>query len=542
MIAILKSTRNDDTCLKATASCIKLTALAGALVLHVASAVANNIQVANTTLTNNTGTTVQVQFDLSWENSWRGVGMPNWDAAWVFVKYRNGAGVWGHANLTATGHVVPGGATLDLGRVDNAAAYDATTNPYVGGFLYRDADGTGTFSLTGVQLQWDYSALGLAYTDIAQVQVFAIEMVYVNQGAFYVGSGGSESSHFKDGPSNNAFQITSEAALACGNVAGQLWLTSGLPPPATLPAGYPKGFAAIYFMKYELSQQGYVDFLNTLTYAQQSTRTSIAPNNGVGSPAFGTNGNRQGIDIRVPGVSPNTPAVYACNGNGNGTFDDADEGRDVACNFLSPFDTQSYLDWSGLRPITELEFEKACRGPLTPVPDEYAWGTTGIYTGPRYTIDNINLPNEGIATNFSTTLGNSYWGGVNPINYSTGPGRVGVFAANGSNSGRVTSGGSYYGIMELSGNLIEPVINVVSGTPFPFFVGIHGNGSLNPAGFPDVPSWPYTLSPGYGSSLRGSAYSAASSFGRVSDRQLASNNYTTQRFNDVGSRGARTAP
>jgi hypothetical protein len=28
--------------------------------------------------------------------------------------------------------------------------------------------------------------------------------------------------------------------------------------------------------------------------------------------------------------------------------------------------------------MTELEYEKACRGPLMPVANEYAWGTTTI--------------------------------------------------------------------------------------------------------------------------------------------------------------------
>ncbi|MFN3345365.1 MAG: hypothetical protein ACK412_06920 [Chloroherpetonaceae bacterium] len=33
-----------------------------------------------------------------------------------------------------------------------------------------------------------------------------------------------------------------------------------------------------------------------------------------------------------------------------------------------------YLAWSGLRPMTELEFEKACRGVEKGVPGEFAWG------------------------------------------------------------------------------------------------------------------------------------------------------------------------
>ena len=40
----------------------------------------------------------------------------------------------------------------------------------------------------------------------------------------------------------------------------------------------------------------------------------------------------------------------------------------------------TYLDWAGLRPMTELEYEKICRGPSAPVAGEYAWGSTTIGT------------------------------------------------------------------------------------------------------------------------------------------------------------------
>ncbi|MEI6436470.1 MAG: hypothetical protein WCP32_16710, partial [Bacteroidota bacterium] len=52
---------------------------------------ANNINVSNVKLTgqNTTDDFAMVQFDISWDNSWRAASAPyNWDAAWVFVKYR----------------------------------------------------------------------------------------------------------------------------------------------------------------------------------------------------------------------------------------------------------------------------------------------------------------------------------------------------------------------------------------------------------------------------------------------------------------------
>ncbi len=43
----------------------------------------------------------------------------------------------------------------------------------------------------------------------------------------------------------------------------------------SLPAAFPKGYAAFYIMKYEISQEQYVGFLNKLTQTQQTARTGI---------------------------------------------------------------------------------------------------------------------------------------------------------------------------------------------------------------------------------------------------------------------------
>src|SRR5262245_44322292 len=75
---------------------------------------ANDIQVSSATLlgqniitANNIGNYTMVRFNLAWSNSWRvATGPSNWDAAWIFVKYRieggTGctAGNWQHASLS----------------------------------------------------------------------------------------------------------------------------------------------------------------------------------------------------------------------------------------------------------------------------------------------------------------------------------------------------------------------------------------------------------------------------------------------------------
>ena len=60
---------------------------------------ANNLRVENITLTgqNTTDDYTMVQFDISWDNSWRDI--INSDAVWVFVKYKGSDGLWQHARL-----------------------------------------------------------------------------------------------------------------------------------------------------------------------------------------------------------------------------------------------------------------------------------------------------------------------------------------------------------------------------------------------------------------------------------------------------------
>ena len=475
-----------------------------ALLLFAGSVAANNINVSNIRVTgqnttageNNPANYTLVQFDLSWENSWRTSSAPNnWDAAWVFVKYRVGSGDWQHAWLNNTGHSSGTGtsATIDAGLLTPGTAFHATTNPALGVFIYRSADGTGNFSITGAQLRWNYGANGVADNATVDVKVFAIEMVYVPAGNFYVGSGGTETSAFYMYPTTtNPYQITGEGAITVGTTDGNLYYPSstyGGDQSGPIPANFPKGYAAFYCQKYEISQQQYVDFLNTLTSAQASTRYPNATTN------------RHAITVSGGVYSTTNPYV--------------------ACNFLSWMDGAAYSDWAGLRPMTELEFEKACRGLETPVANEYAWGTATV-AGNAYTLENDNATNEGIASNYSTSTGNASYditdGSID------GPLRVGIFAANADNQGRITAGASYYGIMELSGNLWERAVTVGNATGRDF-TGLHGNGALSTNGHANETAWPGLTSGevtgATGSGFRGGNWSNGASRMRVSDRRIA---------------------
>jgi formylglycine-generating enzyme required for sulfatase activity len=232
-------------------------------------------------------------------------------------------------------------------------------------------------------------------------------------------------------------------------------------------------------MKYEMSQAQYRDFLNTLTSSQASNRFLNA---------FG--GNRHGIT--TTGGDP----PYGCNLDGDDIFDEANDGEWIACNYISWEDGSAYADWAALRPMTEFEYEKACRGNQGVVDDEYAWGTTS------YTIAS-GLINPGTE---NETVSNSGEGLVNcESSYPDGPFRCG-FAATASTN-RAGAGAGYWGIMELSGNLSEWVVSVQD-SEGRSFTGVHGDGELSASGYANVENWPDRVgSNGRGYGRRGGYWS-----------------------------------
>lgn len=507
----------------------------------------NNIQVANVTLTgqNTTDDYTLIEFDISWENSWRVVGGPgNWDAAWVFVKYRVGpAAPWLHAWINNTGHTAPSGSNVDVGLLDPASPFNNMTNPGMGVFIHRSGPGSGTFSLTNVQLRWNYGDNGLSDNEQVDIKVFAIEHVYVPEGAFYVGSGGIEPGAFyayDPGPVYDPFLINSEGVINVGTTTGYLYYQN----PSTfsgdqmgpIPSAFPKGFKAFYAMKYEISQKGYVDFLNTLTRTQQINRvrsniTSSAAGNFYvlenSTQIFYRNGIACRVDI------PDQPAEveFFCNLNSNGTENEAGDGLNLACNFLSWADQGAYLDWAGLRMMTELEYEKCGRGTVITSPNEFAWGNSIYYLTYDIYFENGGLPNETFKVLANGPNLNS--GGA-----VQGPFRCGALAS--ETSDRTKAGASYYGVMELSGNLWERA--VTAGNPAGrAYIGNNGDGILTSTGNGDVISWPDPVT-GAGLSFRGGAWSSYTlSYCQLSDRSLAAN-MDPLFYNDTGCRGVRTAP
>ncbi len=483
--------------------------------------VANNITVSNIRLTtqNTTQNFTMIEFDLSWENSWRvSSGPSNWDAAWVFVKFRShdvsamGTSlVWQHASLnwvdgsgSGDGHTVPANSIIESAN-DNGAGTS------YGVFIYRDADMVqGTVTYTDVQLRWNYGIDGLLDTNLVDVCVEAIEMVYVPSGSYYLGSGGTEVVSFYQYPSINAlYQVTSESAITVGTVAGNLYYnTTGFAGDQSgpIPGVFPKGYDAFYCMKYEISQGQYADFIS-------KTNSQL--------PIYiytGALANRYNITAVGSGIYQSSSP-------------------DLACNYLSSRGLYAYLDWAALRPMSELEFVKACRGGVLPVPDEYPWGNASLATSP-YTVVNLDLPNEEISVNYDISSGNANF--VNALSNTTGPVRSGIFASNILNLGRVTSGSSYYGIMELGGNLLEQCISV--GAPATrSFSGQLGDGVLDAAGNSNAVGWPSFSGP---IANLGGSFVHSPVLMKVSEREGGAINEAAYGGNIsfMGGRGVRQSP
>jgi hypothetical protein len=425
---------------------------------------ANNISISNVTSVPGSGY-VQLQFDLSWENSWR--SSTNYDAAWIFFKFKDLDGTWHHLSLTGSNDSSASGYTISV-------APDLT-----GAMIYRSVNGSGNVSLTSVRL--GVNNLPGSF----DIKAFAIEMVQIPiTDPYYLGDG--ESGTYYANNLGAPFFVNS-SVITMGISAGQLndGISNGV-----LASGFPDGyntfaFSSLYMMKYELTQGAYRDFLNTLTYTQQTTRTAVAPNSPAGTGALGNlSFYRNMIQIAVSGVNATTPAVYGCNYNGFFPYDEAGDGEWIACNYLSWSDLAAYLDWSGLRPMTELEFEKSCRGPLTPVSGENATGTVAAanYT---YPITNAGTASEGVTTSGSVLNANICYNSTSPN--GNAPLRVGIFAT--QYATRISSGAGYYGCMELSGNIQEITVTT-SNAAGRSFTGLHGDGSLNAAGDADVSFWP----------------------------------------------------
>ncbi len=291
-------------------------------------------------------------------------------------------------------------------------------------------------------------------------------------------------------------------------------------------ASYAAGFEGFFAMKYEISQRQYVDFLNKLTSAEQRLRTigNALDDLSLGDYVYGASHKqpscRNGI---VVGAMQDNRFAFACNLNPTNLYNQSDDGDNIACNYLSPKDMLAYASWSGLRPMSELEYEKMGRQTIDSlsgkVPlytlNSYAWGNATVKLPSSSTISGNGMASEKLAG-----------ANINTGNKVAGPVRSGSFAA-GTDISALNSGASYYGVMELSGNLAEIYYRSEPGRSFlSQDLGSHGRGTLSGGemhsdlnGF-----WTTPTTEAYAASLilRGGHFRSESNRARLGDREEVS--------------------
>jgi formylglycine-generating enzyme required for sulfatase activity len=399
---------------------------------------ANDLRLSNVEVENQKST-FSVRFTIAWDNAWRNAR--NYDAAWVFLKFQpqnaeyNARSVW----TQPTGHQVL--AKSDPRLPDPVLE---VSGDRMGLFVYPSAAHRGPVEWT-LRVFFDPKSIGSFDVWQGAWKLYALEMVYIPNGGFALGdpdtsalAAGSFYRSDANGRYDGLFEISDEnQAIAIGNQAKNLNYRASEPEyqgdrQGSLPPEFPKGVQAFYIQKYELSQGEYANFLNALSVDVTTTRANFA-----GKSYYKSRGSIIFDGEKYVAKSPRRPL-----------------------NFVGWDDGCAFADWAGLRPMTELEFEKAARGTGKPIPHEYPWGTADKNRLQRY----VDLDDE---------LKNASGYDESRLDDQT----------------RAVYGASYYWVMDLAGSVWEKVVSV--GHPGGrAFRGTHGDGKLAGYGYATNEDWP----------------------------------------------------
>ena len=392
---------------------------------------------------------VSVIFDISWKNSWNNT--KNHDAVWVFMKF---SGYWNnHVRLAPAGH------SILQDRSDRSSAVRIeVSDDSLGFFVYPGQTFRGDVNLK-LQVLIDTTQQEVKMNQLRGLTVHGIEMVYIPEGAFTLGNPENEAvkraSFYRSdasGKPDGLVRISSEDEIAVGPEQGKLyyWSERALyngDQKGPIPADFPKGYDAFYIMKYELTQGQYAEFLNRIPDNWTFLRSPIGGRN-----YYDKRGCLRYKDKNYVADNPHRPM-----------------------NHVSFTDGLAYSDWAALRPITELEYEKAARGPGQPKPYEFVWGTDNYDQLERY----VNEDDELILAN-------------------------GLDESLLTDDNRSRFGASYYWVMDLSGSVWEKVITV--GNPIGRqFKDTHGDGVLD-FGKATNADWPASDDEEGGFGYRGGGY------------------------------------
>ncbi|MGQ0643049.1 MAG: SUMF1/EgtB/PvdO family nonheme iron enzyme [Gemmatimonadaceae bacterium] len=392
---------------------------------------------------------LRITAHVSWKNAWR--TQRNHDAAWLFVKLRPAPNAgWMHVrvlSVVAASTVPPVTCQVSADRI---GAFCAPATTYRGAMSVH------------VRLELDAASLPERVRASAQLagKVFGLEMVFVSEGPFSLGDPDPRSLDYAafyrsdaGGVPADQFRVTSEAAIPVAPDAGALYYSAANAQSegdraGPIPADFPKGTRAFYAMKYQLLQGQYADFLNHIGKQAAFFRAIHA-----GPDYYDERGT-----IRLEGnvfvaERPSRPA-----------------------NWVSWDDGVAFADWAGLRPMTELEFTKAARGPADPVAADYPWGSNSNTRLVRRLGTDGDLPQTGDADESRLT-----------------------------HETRDMFGASYYWVMDLAGSVWEKVVTIghAKGRAFR---GTHGDGELREYGIAPNADWPAGDHEAGGYGYRGGGY------------------------------------
>ena len=373
--------------------------IACCLLLSVGWVQADELRIGNASVVARDDQTATIQFDVSWLHAWRHSSFH--DAAWVFFKVRpEGQAEWQHARLVADKVLNPTGYGQNVDGTPLEFVVPDGEDGFSGMFLrLASADASGDVNAQQVTAVWDWQNIkGIGKDTKIEVRAFGIEMVYVAEGAYYLGRGNEETAPYvSSGHGGNElnwfyrfgdreirpstfkhsrevfvwaamiaqrkgapFEVTGPGPIPTGKKKGKLWAIRFPPEDGGLiPAAFPNGYSAFYCMKYPyMTQAQYAGFLNTITAKQAEKHYRIGGHS---------------LAVKRTGEAPNYKY-------------EATE-TDGRAAWISWGDGAAFAAWSGLRPMTELEYEKSIRGPQTAVPNDTTlsyWGVKEVQLGGIY--------------------------------------------------------------------------------------------------------------------------------------------------------------
>lgn len=452
---------------------------------------ANNLRINNVGfVNNNTSTqTVGIRFTISWENSWK--DSINWDAAWVFAKFKHpSSGLWLPLKFN------PGSGVNGTGT--NASIQ--VTSDSLGAFIYRNTLSSGVFSDTNIIINWKYGNAGVSSLASLEFRLMAMEMVYIPQGQFQLAQNESATRYadYLRNASNRDSTTYPKGAFPSKRILGSNYaiptidtnkisiesITWGeisrndkyygysVPNDTIVVKGdlgidtnkdgiidnfnYPTGYKAFYIMKYEMSEQQYADFLNTLTNLQISNLGIAGRNISL-------------LNGKYVSTSPNR-----------------------SCGGAIPSRFFAYADWSALRPMSFMEFEKAHRGPISEEFDvKYDYLISMDFSPNQFYFQNENgtetLLNQILQSYYFNNPDSAFLlrGGlqnsITTSNYNLA--RSGVFGREFSNRKQIVA--TYYGVIDLISNAMDLYISPKS----TFFTKINGDGIIENNGLSNISTW-----------------------------------------------------